>query len=51
LESKEEVKKRIGKSPDYADAFVLSFAYPVEKQEYGYTGANQIKSDWDSYAD
>ena len=30
LESKEEVKKKIGKSPDYADGFILSFAYPVQ---------------------
>ena len=29
LESKEEVKKRIGRSPDRADAFVLTFAEPV----------------------
>lgn len=29
LESKEDVKKRIGRSPDKADAFVLTFAEPV----------------------
>ena len=29
LEAKEEVKKRIGRSPDRADAFVLTFAEPV----------------------
>lgn len=29
LESKDEVKKRIGRSPDRADAFVLTFAEPV----------------------
>jgi phage terminase large subunit len=29
LESKDEVKKNIGRSPDKADAFVLTFAYPV----------------------
>lgn len=29
LESKDEVKKRIGRSPDKADAFVLTFAEPV----------------------
>jgi hypothetical protein len=50
LESKEEVKKRIGKSPDYADAFVLTFAYPVEKNDYSCAG-NQVKTDYDPYAD
>jgi phage terminase large subunit len=29
LEDKDEVKKRIGRSPDKADAFVLTFAEPV----------------------
>lgn len=29
LESKDDVKKRIGRSPDRADAFVLTFAEPV----------------------
>ena len=29
LESKDEVKKRLGRSPDKADAFVLTFAEPV----------------------
>lgn len=34
LESKEEVKKRIGRSPDKADAFVLTFASPVFDNGY-----------------
>lgn len=29
LESKEDIKKRLGRSPDKADAFVLTFAEPV----------------------
>jgi hypothetical protein len=29
LESKDKVKERIGRSPDKADAFVLTFAEPV----------------------
>lgn len=29
LEAKDEIKKRIGKSPDKADALALTFAYPV----------------------
>ena len=32
LESKDEVKKRLGRSPDLADAFVLTFAEPVVEQ-------------------
>lgn len=39
LESKEDVKKEIGRSPDKADAFVLTFAAPVfdngKPQMYG----------------
>ena len=47
LESKEEVKKKIGKSPDYADGFVLSFAYPVQtKLERQQT---EDKTDYDPY--
>lgn len=30
LEPKEQVKKRLGRSPDYADALALTFAYPVQ---------------------
>lgn len=32
LESKAEVKKRLGRSPDEADALALTFAAPVEKR-------------------
>ncbi len=32
LESKDEIKKRLGRSPDLADAFVLTFAEPVCEQ-------------------
>lgn len=31
LESKKEIKKRLKRSPDEADSFVLTFAYPVQK--------------------
>lgn len=30
MEPKEQVKKRLGRSPDYADALALTFAYPVQ---------------------
>ena len=46
--AKKKLKKRIGKSPDYADGFVLSFAYPVQ------TKIEQLKNvdqtDYDPYA-
>jgi hypothetical protein len=48
LESKEEVKKRIGKSPDYADGFVLSFAYPVQTKTEQQRNVDQ--TDYDPYA-
>jgi hypothetical protein len=32
LESKDELKARIGKSPDLADALALTFAMPVMKK-------------------
>jgi hypothetical protein len=36
LEPKEQVKARLGYSPDDADAFVLTFAQPVAAGSYGY---------------
>ena len=39
LEPKEQVKARLGYSPDDADAFVLTFAQPVAAGSgYGYGG-------------
>ena len=32
LESKKEYKKRLGRSPNRADALVISFAYPVKRR-------------------
>ena len=48
LENKEEVKKKIGKSPDYADGFVLSFAYPVQTKIEQQRNVDQ--TDYDPYA-
>lgn len=31
LESKDDIKKRIGRSPDHGDALALTFAYPVQR--------------------
>ncbi len=35
LESKKEIKKRLGRSPGKFDAWILSFAYPVSPKERG----------------
>lgn len=40
LESKDEVKKKLGRSPDKADAFVLTFAEPVYDQGKAKTFGN-----------
>lgn len=40
LESKDDVKKRLGRSPDKADAFVLTFAEPVYDQGRAKTFGN-----------
>ena len=32
LESKDEIRKRIGRSPDYGDALALTFAFPVHRE-------------------
>ena len=34
LESKKLIKKRLQRSTDHADSFVLTFAFPVQKKEY-----------------
>jgi hypothetical protein len=34
LESKDEIKKRIGRSPDVGDALALTFAFPVQRDLY-----------------
>jgi hypothetical protein len=45
LESKEDLKKRLGRSPDRADSLAISFAYPVaiEEPKKFYT---QAELDW-----
>jgi hypothetical protein len=32
LEDKDQLKQRLGRSPDYGDALALTFAYPVQSQ-------------------
>jgi hypothetical protein len=55
IEPKEMIKKRLGSSPDLADALANTFAYP-EMQAAGPLDhlrprANQASQDWDPYAD
>lgn len=57
LEDKDQVKARLGRSPDLADALALTFAVPdlpameVMKGRAGYSDSGKVKSDWDPYAD
>jgi hypothetical protein len=41
LESKEDIKKRIGRSPDGGDALGLTFAFPVPAEDYVQDFSNQ----------
>lgn len=56
VEPKEEVKKRLGRSPDLADALALTFAYPAIRKAATIPGfndgrsRNQSCSDYDSMA-
>lgn len=52
LEEKDQVKKRIGVSPDYADALALSFSFPEMPKEFRVPGVNIQKKqeavhEWD----
>lgn len=53
LESKDDIKKRIGRSPGKGDALVLTFAFPVTKRQQHLPGATQqgrCITDYDPYA-
>jgi len=52
LESKKEIKKRLGRSPGKFDVWILSFAFPVAAKQYGGRAlGNQsgIVSEYDPY--
>lgn len=53
LESKEDIRERIGVSPDIGDALALTFAFPVAtRMEVGpLARTHKAESDWDPYAD
>ena len=57
LEEKDEIKRRLGRSPDMADALALTFAEPVYEQalyneytpesiEYAFRTINKSNSGW-----
>ncbi|HGW4615867.1 TPA: hypothetical protein ACPUVD_004184 [Klebsiella pneumoniae] len=41
LQDKEEIKETLGRSPNNADAYVLTYAYPVMKTQFNATGLQQ----------
>jgi phage terminase large subunit len=46
MESKADIKKRLGRSPDLADALALTFTMPVQTRQLAtLTGAGRIRSD------
>lgn len=45
LEKKEDIKRRLGASPDYADALALTFAMPVTRGDSG-TGFSARRGRW-----
>jgi hypothetical protein len=50
LESKDEIKKRGGRSPDLGDALALTFAFPVAPKNLGHHGlVESIESDYDPF--
>lgn len=51
LEAKEDIKKRIGRSPGKGDALAITFAFPVTKRQNmpGELAANQVATDYDPY--
>lgn len=52
LESKADIKGRIGMSPDIADALALTFAYPVYKDDAkALQRSRKADAEWDPYDD
>lgn len=54
IEPKEEIKKRLGRSPDLADALALTFAYPVTPKPKGleslFHNHDRAVTDYDPWA-
>jgi len=51
LESKDDIKKRGGRSPDLGDALALTFSYPVAAKKLGHFGFKQeaVLADYDPF--
>lgn len=53
LEKKADIKKRLGISPDHADALALTYAMPVLPRAHQHRPGNNaqgVQTDWDPYA-
>lgn len=54
VESKDDLRKRIQRSPDFMDALALTFAMPVASRLHALTGfpieTNRVQSDYDLFA-
>ena len=51
LESKDDIKKRGGRSPDLGDALALTFSYPVAAKKIGHFGYKEeaVMADYDPF--
>ena len=51
LESKDDIKKRGGRSPDLGDALALTFSYPVAAKKLGHFGFKEevVMADYDPF--
>jgi hypothetical protein len=51
LESKDDIKKRGGRSPDLGDALALTFSYPVAAKKLGHFGFKEeaVLADYDPF--
>lgn len=50
LEKKADIKKRLGISPDDADALALTFTFPVQKSQHTHEHGTALLSDYDPFA-
>jgi hypothetical protein len=52
LESKDDIRKRLGVSPDIADALAIGFAFPVHaRATYTHSNIAKVVCDYDPYAE
>lgn len=46
IEDKDQIKARLGRSPDYADALACTFAYPITKREVDVLAGIEARGDY-----